>query len=272
MAAYAAELDVARAAARAAGALIRAHYDAGTARPTAKADGSPVTQADLESNQEIVRRLAEAFPDDGILAEESPDATARLAKSRVWIVDPLDGTRDFVGRTGDFAVHIALAVDGRPVVSVVHAPASGRLWRAAAGQGAFEEHENGQLRPLRASSETQLERFRIGVSRLGVNANQRRFMAEHPLGKNTVAIGASLKMMALAGGELEISLCLTDYEREWDTCAPELIVREAGGRFTDLDGREGPGHGSGVASNGHVHDALLVLLGGAAARVDTVLG
>lgn len=256
------ELEIALAAARGAGDIIRAHYRAGTAPAAAKHDGTPVTRADLEANEEICRRVGAAFPDDAILAEETPDTRARLGRGRVWIIDPLDGTRDFVGRTDEFAVHVALAVGGRPAVAVVHAPARERTWWAVAGEGARADG-----RTLRTSPQADLAQLRIGVSRLGVNANLRRFIEGHPLGRNTVAVGASLKLMALAAGELEVSLCLTDYENEWDTCAPELIVREAGGRMTDLDGmplvynRPDPRHRRGLlASNGTRHEELLEIV------------
>src|SRR5688572_15597896 len=106
------ELSVALAAAHAAGDIIRGHYQRGPVEPTAKPDGTPVTQADLEANQAIVAALRAAFPGDGVLAEETADDRSRLAHERVWIVDPIDGTRDFVQRSGQFAVHVALAVRG----------------------------------------------------------------------------------------------------------------------------------------------------------------
>jgi 3'(2'), 5'-bisphosphate nucleotidase len=256
------ELSVALAAAHAAGDIIRGHYQAGTAAPTAKPDGTPVTQADLEANQAIVGALRAAFPGDGILAEETQDDLRRLTHERVWIVDPMDGTRDFVQRSGQFAVHIALAVRGEPAVAVVHSPIERLTYTAVAGHGACVDSQ-----PIAVSRATDIARFRIGVSRFGVNDKLERFIARSKLGGSTVAIGASLKMMAVARGDLEISLCLTDFESEWDTCAPELIVREAGGRFTDLDGapfvynKPDVRHRRGIlVSNGTRHDELLELV------------
>lgn len=256
------ELSVALAAAHAAGDIIRGHYQRGPIETTVKADGTPVTQADLEANQAIVAALRAAFPDDGILAEETADDRSRLVRERVWIVDPMDGTRDFVQRSGQFAVHIALALRGAPVVGVVYSPIERLTYHAVAGHGACIDSA-----PLAVSSATELERFRIGVSRFGLNDNMRDFITRSKLGANTVPIGASLKMMAVARGDIEISLALTDFESEWDTCAPELVVREAGGRFTDLDGqpfvynKPDVRHRRGIlVSNGTRHDELLALV------------
>ena len=256
------ELSVALAAAHAAGDIIRGHYQRGPVEPTAKPDGTPVTQADLEANQAIVAALRAAFPKDGLLAEETADDRSRLAHERVWIVDPMDGTRDFVQRSDQFAVHIALAVGGAPVVAVVYSPIERLTYHAVAGYGACVDST-----PLSVSRVRNLEHFKIGVSRFGLNDNMRDFIAHSKLGKNTVPIGASLKMMAVARGAIEISLALTDFESEWDTCAPELIVREAGGRFTDLDGqpfvynKPDVRHRRGIlVSNGTRHDELLELV------------
>nr|MBA3453697.1 3'(2'),5'-bisphosphate nucleotidase CysQ [Deltaproteobacteria bacterium] len=112
---YSSELETAIRAARAAGSVIADYYARGSVQVDLKADASPVTQADRDADVVIAEVIRAAFPADAILSEETPDDHARLSRSRVWIVDPLDGTRDFVGRTDDFAVHVALAVDGVPV-------------------------------------------------------------------------------------------------------------------------------------------------------------
>src|SRR5215471_436617 len=99
-----------------------------------KPDRSPVTAADLEANAVIVDGLRAAFPGDAVLSEESADDGARLGNRRVWIVDPLDGTRDFVARTGDFCVHVGLAVGGEAVLGVVYRPTTGALYHARRGR------------------------------------------------------------------------------------------------------------------------------------------
>src|SRR5947209_10635416 len=109
------------------------HYVRPEIEVSTKADKSPFTAADLEANAAIIRALSAAFPDDAILTEETPDDPARLTKRRVWIIDPLDGTRDFVARTGDFCVHIGLAVATEAVLGVVFQPVPASLAYAVRG-------------------------------------------------------------------------------------------------------------------------------------------
>ena len=125
---YARELEAAERAARLGGEAILRHYRRGSdVRIEIKPDQSPVTEADLAANAVIVDLLRAAFPDDGILSEELPDGEERFSKRRVWIIDPLDGTRDFVARTDQFCVHVGLAVDGVAAVGAVFQPVAGRI-------------------------------------------------------------------------------------------------------------------------------------------------
>jgi 3'(2'), 5'-bisphosphate nucleotidase len=233
---YDRELAVAMAAAREAGALIMRHYASGSVPVSTKSDQSPVTAADLEANTFILQRLAAEFPDDAVLTEESPDDGTRLDKHRVWIVDPLDGTRDFLAHTGDFCVHIGLAVDEEPVVGVVYQPAPDALYYAQRGGGAFVDEE-GEIRPLRASARDVPTEVRVGVSRLNLDEGLGLCLAAAGLAARAVRMGASVKHMALARGELDAVMNLSPSEQEWDTCAPEVILREAGCLVTDGDGR-----------------------------------
>jgi 3'(2'),5'-bisphosphate nucleotidase len=265
-AAYARELDVARAAAQTAAAVILQHYAKGGIAVDTKADESPVTAADRDANTVIVAQLQAAFPDDGILSEESPDDGQRLGKRRVWIIDPLDGTRDFVARTGEFAVHVALAVDGAAVLGVVARPVTASVFFAVAGTGAFVARD-GQTASLAVSETATLADLRIGVSRLNLSSRVGACLHAAGLDGRAVAMGASVKYMAVAGGTLDAAINLSPGECEWDTAAPEVIVREAGGRFTDADGRPfrynqpSPSHKRGsIVSNGRCHDALAALV------------
>jgi 3'(2'), 5'-bisphosphate nucleotidase len=260
---YERELAVAKTAAREAGEIIMRHYARPTIDVTTKSDQSPVTAADLEANAAIIRTLAAAFPDDAILTEETPDDRARLAKRRVWIIDPLDGTRDFVARSGDFCVHIGLAVESEAVVGVVYQPVPDALAYAVRGGGAFEER-GGETHALRASTLSAPGQIRIGVSRLNLDEGLGKCLAAAGMVDRSVRLGASVKHIALARGELDAVLNLSPSEQEWDTCAPEVIMREAGCTVTNGDGipfrYNQPDlfrpRGS-AASNGHCHALVL---------------
>jgi 3'(2'), 5'-bisphosphate nucleotidase len=264
---YARELEVASLAAREAGALILDHYARGSIVVETKPDASPVTAADRDANAAIVTRLAAAFPDDVVLSEEAPDdPAARLHRSRVWIVDPLDGTRDFVARSGEFCVHVGLAVDGVPVVGAVFQPVTATLYTGVAGGSAYAEID-GRAQRLRVSAVATVSDLRTGVSRANASALLQQCLTETGLGKKSVAMGASVKLMALARGDLDAVINFSAGEQEWDTCAPEAVVRAAGGSFTDACGRvfrynqRDIAHRSGsVASNGACHTLVLELL------------
>jgi 3'(2'), 5'-bisphosphate nucleotidase len=266
---YERELEIAEHAARAAASVILEHYRRGQVRVEIKPDKSPVTEADLDANHAIVTLIQSAFPDDAILSEELPDDRERLGQRRVWVIDPLDGTRDFIARTDQFCTHVALAVGGVPVVGAVCQPAAGLLFSARAGGGAFMQAGDAAAprTPLRASTVAAPAAMRAGVSRLNAPGRLGDCLSATGLGTRAVAMGASVKYMALARGELDLVLNLSPGEMEWDTCAPEVVVREAGGAFTDGDGRPfrynqpDPAHHRGsVASNGAAHEALITLL------------
>jgi 3'(2'),5'-bisphosphate nucleotidase len=260
---YERELEVAKAAACEAGEIILRHYARPDIGVSTKADKSPVTAADLEANAAIIKRLSEGFPDDAILTEETPDDRARLDKRRVWIVDPLDGTRDFVARTGDFCVHVGLSVDHEAVLGVVFQPVAGSLAWAVKGGGAFEER-GGETRQLKASTLSAANQIRIGVSRLNLDDGLGKCLAAAGMADRAVRLGASVKHIALARGDLDAVLNLSPSEQEWDTCAPEVIMREAGCTVTNGDGvpfkYNQPDlfrpRGS-AASNGHCHKLVL---------------
>ncbi len=261
------ELQTAERAALAAGAILLAHYARGEIVVEHKADRSPVTQADHDANATIVEILGAAFPSDALLTEELPDDTAaRLRERRVWIVDPLDGTRDFVARTGQFSVHVGLAIDGQAVVGAVYQPVIGALFSASRGAGAWRT--SGRARtPLRVSETATISELRVGVSRLNAAGRLGQCLAMNGLTDRAVAMGASTKHMALAAGELDAVVNLSPGEQEWDTCAPEVVIREAGGVFSDGDGapfrynQRDLGHYRGsVATNRACHAAMVALL------------
>jgi 3'(2'), 5'-bisphosphate nucleotidase len=261
--ALARELAVAEQAARRAASVILGHYRAGPTLFETKPDGSPVSAVDREADAAIAACLVEAFPGDAILSEETPDGPDRLGRRRVWIVDPLDGTRGFLARTDDFCVHVALAIDGVPAVGVVHRPVSGVAYRAIAGQGAYRV-EGGAATRLQVSSVASLSELRLGISRHNAPPALLTWLEAEGLSERALRTGASTKYTALAEGALDGVVTITRGEKEWDICAPELIVREAGGLVTDGDGRP-LGYNRPdvdrprgiVASNGVSHAALL---------------
>lgn len=263
--AYSSELETAIRAAHAAGEIIAGYYAAGSVQVDLKADASPVTQADRDADAAIAAVLRAAFPDDAILSEESPDDEVRLSRSRVWIVDPLDGTRDFVGRTDDFAVHVALAVDGVPVVGAVFLPVTSTLYSATVGGGAWRE-TTGVRERLHVSAAVDRTALRIGISRHHL-ADRLRTCLDTAQITSRFPVGASVKHMRLAGGDLDAVINLSAHEMEWDTCAPEIVIREAGGSYTDGDGRpfrynqsDIEHHRGSVASNGACHADLIALV------------
>src|ERR1051325_7508576 len=164
---YDTELEIAVALARRAGAAILAQYKQPlhVEQKNYDDDVEPVTQADRIANDLIVSGLKQQFPGDGILAEESIDTERRLSKSRVWMVDPLDGTNGFIDGNGDFAVQIGLAEDGRCVLGVVYQPLPGVLYRAVRGEGTWIERPNFERARATVSRTRELPDMRLAASR-----------------------------------------------------------------------------------------------------------
>ncbi len=201
-----------------------------------KEDDSPVTNADLSSNQ-IIRNHLSKFENIAWLSEESQDDLSRLEKREVFIVDPLDGTEDFVRKDGSFAVNVAYAVDGKPVLAVIGVPRKDAYAYAIKGKGAYYVDENGTETKLSVSSrKDNLVRLISKTHRLDSEAEIKEKYSSKI--KEVLAIGASLKGIALAGGRGDVSIRYTKHTKEWDVCARDLIVKEAGGLFLDGKGNE----------------------------------
>ncbi len=263
MTAFAREREVAERAARDAGAIVRRYYASGV-RVDEKGPDNPVTRADLEANAQIRALIAAAFPGDGWLSEETADSTDRLAKRRVWVVDPLDGTKEFIQRIPEFAVCIALVEDGRPVVAVEYNPAADRLYAATRDQGTTV---NGV--PARVSKTTRVPEAVVLASR----SEDKRGEWDAFKGRVRVTLTGSVafKLAELATGAGDATFTLTP-KNEWDICAGTLLVEEAGGKVTDLAGAPlrfnqaktlRPGM---IASNGVLHAGLLALIAEVAPR------
>ncbi len=259
---YARELEVALELARASAATALKYFG-GPLRVEHKGD-EPVTQADRAVNELIVRGLRDAFPRDGILAEESVDTDRRLGLERVWMVDPLDGTKGFIAGSGDFAVQIGLAVGGRSVLGVVHAPAADVLYWAAPGAGAWVERPSLAPERLRVSGQSDVRRMRLAESRSHrgprMDAVVRALGVRDEVKRHSVGIKVGL----LVERQCDLYIHLSPSTKQWDTCAPEAILHEAGGRMTDLWGEPlvyntpDPLNRNGlVASNGAAHERIV---------------
>ncbi len=229
---YAHEMAVISAAARRAGGAILHWY--GRATEATKDGGSPVSEADHAANRTLLDALGEHFPHDAVLSEESRDRPERLAAERVWIIDPLDGTREFLDGVAEFSVMIGLAVSGRPVLGVVYEPVSRRLFRAVRGHGAWLEQGGTvrQLRPPAAMRPPRLVGSRSHPDPLIARMRDALDVVdEQPSG----SVGVKCARIAL--GERDLYVHPVPYLKEWDTCAPEIILREAGGSVTDCRGQ-----------------------------------
>ncbi len=200
-----------------------------------KQDESPLTAADQGAHEVIVQALARLTPDIPVLSEESDAETmqARLGWSRYWLVDPLDGTKEFVSRNGEFTVNIALIDHGRPVWGLVYAPVLDRLWYGGKGIGAWRvadgKHEAIQTRPHGDG-----EAWRVVGSRNHLSQETLDYLA--PFGEiELVSMGSSLKFCIIAEGGAELYPRLAP-TCEWDTAAAQAVLEGAGGSVTQLDG------------------------------------
>lgn len=201
-----------------------------------KADDSPVTAADLAAQRVIAQHLATLAPGVPVISEEALAApwSERRTWRRHWLVDPLDGTREFVKRNGEFTVNIALIEDHRPVLGVVLAPVTGDLYAAATGHGAWREAEAGAARE-RVRTRRSNGLLRVTGSRSHAGARAAALLQR--LGDHeTFSLGSSLKFCVIARGDADIYLRL-GATSEWDTAAAQCILEEAGGAVLDLAGR-----------------------------------
>ena len=197
-----------------------------------KEDHSPVTDADKAANEIIVKGLAKTFPQIPILAEESADDLSRLDQRYCFIVDPLDGTREFIKKNGEFTVNIALVEHGKPIVGVIYVPVLKELYFAAQGMGAYSVLE-GKEKPISVSS--RVGDIRLAKSRTHHDPKMDRLISLNAISQIIIA-GSAYKGCLLARGDVEV------YYRfgrtmEWDTASMEILITEAGGYFSGMDGR-----------------------------------
>lgn len=199
-----------------------------------KDDSSPLTLADRRAHEAIESGLNALTPEYPVLSEEDADIpfSERAAWQRYWLVDPLDGTREFVKRNGEFTVNIALMENCRPVLGVIQVPVTGRVFSAWQGGGAHSLEVGSKSRPIRAKSEPGVA-LRVVCSRSHTSPDLKKFLDK--LGDySTLSIGSSLKVCLIAEGKADLYPRLGPTS-EWDTAAADCILSEAGGQITQLD-------------------------------------
>jgi 3'(2'), 5'-bisphosphate nucleotidase len=260
------ELETAIRLAREAGELIRRFHAAGLAVQR-KAGNEPVTQADRDANALLVAGLRDAFPDHGILSEEAPDDGSRLVKERVWMIDPLDGTKDFIRGESGFATMIGLLDGERPALGVVYQPIGDRLYYAVRGQGAFLVEGEGAPARIHVSDVGELDHIRMVASKSHRDEVIDQVRAQLGISDELNVGSVGLKLGLIARGDRDLYVNPAGHSKLWDSCGPEAILGEAGGRLTDTRGQllqyrsAELGNLRGlIASNGVVHDQVVARL------------
>ena len=268
------ELEIAKRLARDAGRILLDFYRSGV-QVQWKGHDDPVTAADRAANEMLVHELHRQFPGDAILSEEIPDDLTRLHNDRVWMIDPMDGTKQFIEKIDEFAVMIGLAVEGEAKMGVVYHPSLDRMFYAAPGAGAFIE-EKWTTKRLQVAKLNDPSRLIAAMSRSHHSPTVDQVY--HRLGiREQVRSGSvGLKFGLIAEGRAHLYTHLGSRTNQWDTCGPEAILREAGGVVTDTTGgwldyntsqiRNLRGV---VASNGQIHEQILEMI--AAVRVEREL-
>lgn len=200
-----------------------------------KADHSPVTLADKGADQIIRNLLHESFPDHAILTEESEDHLERIHNPYCWIVDPVDGTKDFVKRDDEFTTNIALSYQHEVILGVISIPVSGDIYYAIKGQGAYHIFPNGQIERIHVNNKTTA--LTMLVSHFHVSKKEEEYYQNHKdIIASYKAYGSSIKACRIASGLAEVQYKWGPGTKEWDTAASQIIVEEAGGFFLTPQG------------------------------------
>ena len=252
------DLALATRLADAADAITTARFGALDLRVDRKPDRTPVTDADTAVEDAIRALLATERPDDAVAGEERGGETA--ATGRTWVLDPIDGTKNFLRGLPVWATLIALVEDGEPVVGVVSAPLLGRRWQAATGSGAWVRDAGGERR-ISVSSVSSLEDAYLSTTHLGswVEYHSREaYLALTDACWENRAFGDFWHHCLVAEGAID--LAAEAVVNPWDVAAAQVLVTEAGGRFSDLSGRPRYDQGSALSSNGLLHDEALRIL------------
>lgn len=257
---YHKEVEIAKEVAFEAGRAVMFYYNR-SYKITNKSPGNPVTQADIESEKIILKGLQKF--NYGVLSEEMIDDKVRLQRKKVWIIDPLDGTKDFINKTSEFTIMIGLAEEGKSVLGVVYQPVKDTVYYAVKGQGSFKRIGKNEPIQLKINQEADFNKIIMFSSRFHKSKIELKIAKKIGI-KNIKTCGSSLKVCLIAAGEGEVNFNPSNKTWEYDVCASDIILSEAGGMLTDMKGKkfiynkENPRNEFGyVATNGLVHDIII---------------
>ena len=253
------ELDIAIKAAIDAGNAILAIYQKDYKTYT-KNDNSPITDADLKSNEVIKEILSQT--EHWILSEEDKDDLQRITQETIWIVDPLDGTSDFIDKTGEFTVMISLIKNKKPILGVIGWPTENTLFVAQKDSGAFR-FSNEKWEKISVTKISEVPKCRTVGSRHHLSDKEKSFIKKLGI-EDFTSIGSSLKVGKISSGEAEAYITTTNKMKEWDSAASYCIISEAGGKMTDMLGNDltynnkDVYHQNGIlVTNGLVHTKII---------------
>jgi 3'(2'), 5'-bisphosphate nucleotidase len=279
---YEKEMEAAIAAAFRAGKKILEVYDTNDFQVEFKSDDQPVSLADKLSNVELCNFLHTAFPTYGILTEEGVESTAdqKLENSLrklyqewktcefAWVIDPLDGTKDFIKRTGEFGIHIGLIKNDQPILGVNYYPVTNMIYKAIKGEGAYKNCGNQDQR-ICVREVQNLKDMMIVGSASSPNPKLQEFTREQQWNEPLKIGSLGLKLCLIAEGSADLYILLDNKAKLWDVCSPQVILEEAGGKITDLNCKP-LNYSSGktnfetgiIATNGKIHEPVIKLLQG----------
>lgn len=267
------EIEVASRLAREAGDLILQVYQTDFVVQFKDKEG-PVTEADRQASELIVAHLRREFPDDLVVSEEEPIGLDLRIPSRVWYVDPLDGTHEFIARNGEFAVMIGLAIDGRACAGVVYQPTTKQLCAGIAGQQAWLEEDRERM-AIWVSDKTDPARLRLVASRSHRHRLLDEMRARLGITQELQLGSVGLKVRLLATRQADVYIDPSSFTHSWDSCAPEAILHGAGGRLTDVAGaplqyspRDLRNRRGLVATNGLCHEYVITGIAPIVAKLD----
>ncbi|NKB70930.1 MAG: 3'(2'),5'-bisphosphate nucleotidase CysQ [Candidatus Latescibacteria bacterium] len=223
------EFDLAMAAARRAGAITLKYYG-GHYQVADKGNDNPVTSADLAANAYLSEALQTPYPEYGWLSEETVDDPQRLQRDRVWIVDPIDGTKEFLAEIPEYVVSIALVEKGEPIVGVIYNPPKDELYAAVKGGGTFLNGQRVFCTDTPSLDQATMIVSRSETKRGEIDPFRPHLQAIEPVGS------VAYKLAVVAGGGADLNISVQP-KNEWDVVAGDLLVREAGGHMLDLAGQ-----------------------------------